>query len=340
MADESPGTAPPAPDPQAILDRMTDAFFALDEDWRLTYVNEQARPILCAAMGRDRSQVAPGDLLGLHLWEEIPEAVDTPFYEHYTRAMDTGEAQTFEAYFAPIETWFEVRAYPSETGVSVYFKDVTDRRTTREELERQNEQLGEFASIVSHDLRNPLNVLASSLTLAAETGEDEHFRRCERAVDRIERLIDDLLELARAGEQLTETEPVPLGEVVETCWEPVATAEATLAVDTDRVLEADTDRLRQLLENLLRNAVEHGGDDVTITVGDRPGGFYVADDGPGIPEADREEVFEAGHSTADDGTGFGLHIVQRVVEAHGWDVSISESVDGGARFAVTGVETA
>ena len=339
MSDESP-RSPPSPDPQAILDRMTDAFFALDDSWQLTYVNEQAHPILCAAMSLDRTDLDRSDLVGRHLWESIPEAVDTPFYEHYTRAMETGEAVTFEAYFAPIETWFEVRAYPSESGLSVYFRDVTERRTTRERLERQNERLEEFASIVSHDLRNPLTVLESSLELAAETGDEDHFQRCERAVDRMERLIDDLLSLARVDDRVEDLEPVDLADVTRGCWEPVASTGATLEVETDRTIEADPDRLRQLLENCFRNAVEHGGESVTVTVGDLSEGFYVADDGPGIPEADRDEVFEAGHSTAQDGTGFGLYIVQQVARAHDWTVTVTESEVGGARFEVTGVDTA
>ena len=116
-----------------IHERMDDAVFALDDDWRLTYVNEQARPILAAAMGRDRDVEG---LEGFHLWEEIPEAVDTPFYDRYHEAMGTQETVTFEAYFEPLETWFDVRAYPSETGLSVYFKDVTERKARERELER------------------------------------------------------------------------------------------------------------------------------------------------------------------------------------------------------------
>jgi signal transduction histidine kinase len=94
-----------------------------------------------------------------------------------------------------------------------------------------------------------------------------------------------------------------------------------------------------VFENLFRNAVEHAGDDVTITVGTLDGGFYVDDDGPGIPEDERDRVFEAGYSTGEAGTGFGLSIVRDVVEAHGWDIRVVEGADGGARFEITGVET-
>ena len=116
----------------------------------------------------------------------------------------------------------------------------------------------------------------------------------------------------------------------------VETDDATLVADTDRLVRADRSRLRQLLENCIRNAVEHGGP--AVTVDDLDDGFAVEDDGPGIPAAERDRVFEAGYSSAPGGTGLGLPIVQRVAEAHGWEVAVGESDDGGARFGVTGVE--
>jgi len=154
----------------------------------------------------------------------------------------------------------------------------------------------------------------------------------------MDELINDLLTFAREGETATDTEPLGLAPLVESCWRNVETAETDLVVESDRTVRADRSRVQQLIENLFRNAVEHGGD--VVTVGDLADGFYVADDGPGIPEADREAVFEAGHSTTHDGTGFGLAIVGQVAEAHGWDVTVTESADGGARFEVTCVEFA
>jgi signal transduction histidine kinase len=117
----------------------------------------------------------------------------------------------------------------------------------------------------------------------------------------------------------------------------VDTGRATLEIDTSRGVEADQSRLRQLLENLCHNAVEHGGEDVTVSVGTVDDGFYVADTVPGIPESDRKKVFESGYSTGEDGTGFGLRIVEEVVDAHGWDIRVTDSDQGGARFEITGV---
>ncbi|MFC6988997.1 sensor histidine kinase [Haloplanus sp. GCM10025708] len=143
--------------------------------------------------------------------------------------------------------------------------------------------------------------------------------------------------LAREGVHVGEFESVDLGKLIKNCWQTVPTAEATLVTDTDREIQADSSRLEQLVENLIRNAVEHGGNDVTITIGDIDDGFYVADDGPGIPEDEREQVFESGYSTAKEGSGFGLSIVKEIVDAHRWNIRVVESETGGARFEITDV---
>ena len=223
-------------------------------------------------------------------------------------------------------------------GYGIY-ADVTDRKERIRELERQNERLEEFASIVSHDLRNPLNVAMARLELARDTCDSPHLVDIADAHDRMEWLIDDLLTLARQGETVREMNEVSLGTLVEDCWAGVETAGTTLDVETDATIRADRGRLQQAIENLVRNAVEHGGSDVTVRVGalaDRAG-FYVADDGQGIPEDTDDSVFESGYSTADDGTGLGLAIVREIVEAHGWEIGVSDSESGGARFEITGV---
>jgi len=227
-------------------------------------------------------------------------------------------------------------------GTLALYLDVRERR----ELERQKERLEEFASIVSHDLRNPLNVARNRVELARRDGDLSHLDHVIRSHDRMEALIDDLLTLARSGDVIDDREPVDLATLIERCWADLETADATLVVEADRRIRADRSRLRQLVENLLRNAVAHGSTDdgdadadgVTVTIGDCSDGFYVADDGPGVPPDDRDDVFEVGYSTADTGTGFGLRIVQQVAEAHGWTIRLTESAAGGARFEISGVE--
>jgi len=222
-------------------------------------------------------------------------------------------------------------------------------RAEREaELRRQNERLDRFTSVVSHDLRNPLSVAKGYLDLARESGDADDFDRVESAHERMSDLTEDLLALARGGTAVEDATELDPGTVARDAWDHVDTGDASLTVADDLpTLHGDRSRLTQLFENLFRNAVEHaasGSDDaVSVTVGplsDRPG-FYVADDGPGIPEDRRESVFDHGVSFDDEGgTGFGLSIVADITRAHGWAVSATEGVAGGARFEFeTGVLT-
>ena len=213
-------------------------------------------------------------------------------------------------------------------------------RARERELTEQNDRLEEFASIVSHDLRNPLTVAEGRTELAAMECDSEQLEHVERAHERMRTLIDDLLTLAREGEAVTGVEPVALPALVEGCWANVETGGATLVTDTERTVRADENRLKQLFENLMRNAIEHGGEGVTVTVGELDDGFFIGDDGPGIPEDERERIFDAGYSTREDGTGFGLSIVRRIVEAHDWEIRVTDGAEGGTRFEVTAVEFA
>jgi PAS domain S-box-containing protein len=264
-----------------------------------------------------------------------------------------GEPQVFDWYAERKDGtrfWVEVSMRHATVDgrplILVIVRDVTDRKERERRLQRQNARLEEFASVVSHDLRSPLQVAAGRLDLAREECETEHHDVIERAHERMERIIDDVLWLAQEGQEIGSTTPVPLDEVIQRAWTIVAdradTAELTYADGRDAlpVVVADRDRLRQLVENLFRNALDHAGPEVTVTVGVLEGGFYVADDGPGIPADEREDVFDAGYSTTEDGTGFGLHIVEQVAEAHGWTVRVADGSEGGTRFEFTGVEFA
>ncbi len=212
-----------------------------------------------------------------------------------------------------------------------------NRRTTAD----QDERLERFASLVSHDLRNPLNVAMGRLQLVAEECDSEHVEPIENSLERMEALIADSLALARGGRRVTDPEPTSLRDVATSAWATVDADAATLAVDDDPgVVQADGDRLRQAFEQLFENAVDHGGPDVTVRVGRRDDGdgFYVADDGPGIDEDVRDDVFDDGFSTDTDGTGFGLPIVEAIAGAHGWRVELATESAGGARFDVRDVD--
>ncbi|WP_103019231.1 PAS domain-containing protein [Salinibacter altiplanensis] len=215
-----------------------------------------------------------------------------------------------------------------------------EHRRATERLERQNERLDNFAGLVAHDLRNPLNVAKGRLELVDDTEDLSHLPAIDRALMRMDAIIEDLLAITWGSQRLDpdNLEDCDLGRLATLCWERVDMPEAHLALDAAPRVHADENRLQRLLENLFRNAIEHGGDGVTLRVGALDDGFFVEDDGPGIPPDQREQVLKAGYSSNEEGTGLGLSIVKTIVDAHGWSLSLTEGREGGARFNITGAD--
>jgi PAS domain S-box-containing protein len=339
-----------------IVETSNDPVYVLDRAGRFEFVDDA----FVAATGYERDEI-----VGEHV-SELLDDEDVLEGEEVIRALLTSDVDR-DVLECEVETnygtsrWCEIdiALLDGDEGIDGtvgIVRDVTERMERERELERQTERLEEFASVVAHDLRNPLTVAIGHTEVLQDEYDDEFLDRVAEAHERMEQLIDDLLALAREGRAVDETEPVDIERVARDAWGTVATGDADLVVDAEATVLADADRLRTLFENLVKNAVEHGstspdsqarqdavergGADVTVTVADLPddSGFAVADDGAGIPEGEREAVFDRGYSTDDDGTGFGLAIVEGIAEAHGWTVTVEESAAGGARFAVTGVE--
>ncbi len=235
-------------------------------------------------------------------------------------------------------------------GYGLVVRDVTETRRQIRDLERQSTQLERFASTLSHDLRNPLSVADGYAELAIETGDTDHLARTVEAHDRMAQIIDDVLTLAREGRTIDEPERVDLTRVFRDAWTSTETPRATMEIDprAEVTVYADPTRLRNVFENLIRNAVEHGAADGrsgsgappegTIRLGRHPDGFFVEDDGPGVPPDERERVFEYEYTTRGDGTGLGLAIVDAIAQAHGWRVTMTEGDAGGARVVFAGVD--
>ena len=312
-------------------------------DGRFRYVN----PNYADLLGRPQES-----LLGTPVWEVNP-AVDPDQFEQYWESFGVGETRRSETLHrrqdgteVPVETHTTAITVGDRLYHVGTITDISDRLADRDALERQNERLEQFASAISHDLRNPLDVAMGRTTVLREEDDTEHLQAISGALDRMDELITDVLTLAREGGQIENPEVLPLEQVVRTAWETAGTAGATLSVGELGDIEADSSRLQRLFENLFRNSLEHGRVDdgaITITV-DRFGsemssdGFFVADDGVGFGETDPEAVFDQGFTTSETGTGFGLAIVQSVAEAHGWTVRARPSEQGGARIDVLGVE--
>ncbi len=292
-------------DAEAVLGRHVRMLFADDE-------------------GEADSDSLPDDLFA----EPREESVE---FEHWHRCAD---GSVFWGTLTLSPLWeSEFRGYAAIS------QDTTTTKEYERMLERQNDRLKEFTDILAHDLRNPLNVIEGNLALYKETGKEEHLDAVGETTDRMARLVDDLLRVARQGDIVTDPEPTDIGDVVDAAWQGIdLDADATLGYDTVRSVSSDPERLRELFENLFRNSVDHGGDDVTVRVGPLDTGFFVEDDGPGIPDDDKAEVFDHGFTTREDGHGYGLSVVRTIVNAHGWDIVAVDAASGGARFEVTGID--
>jgi PAS domain S-box-containing protein len=337
---------------EALFERSPDMVDIHDEAGSIVDANRA----MTDALGYDREEIVGMDVWevdaeldpeeGVRLWEGLE--VDETVRLETTFARADGSTFPAEVHVRRIDVQGEDRFLASS-------RDISERKAYERRIERENERLDEFANIVSHDLRNPLNVLSGYLRLARETGTDSYFDRCERALDEMERLIEDVLALAKQGEAVGSFDPVNLGDLAagysddafgsadgedpfgdDAAGGDEPDAPVEVVVEADGEICADPGRVRQLLGNLYRNAAEHGGQ--RVVVGDLPDGFYVEDDGPGIDADERDRVFESGYTTSETGTGFGLSIVQRIAEAHGWEVAVTEGERGGARFEFTGLD--
>ncbi|WP_435551350.1 histidine kinase N-terminal 7TM domain-containing protein [Natrinema sp. CGMCC1.2065] len=339
-----------------VVDTVSDAIFVIDERDRVIDANPVGRSLLSAY---DASPI--GKSIG-SLFADAPKLLES--YRDLTATVES-DGRELEV----DGTYYDVSVTPIDDdrdryiGWLVIVRDITERKRNEVRLRRQNERLERFADVVSHDLRNPLNVADGYLDLARERDDPEpYLDEVDESLDRMEAIIEDVLALARHGADVTDPEPVSIADLAETAWETVDTGGATLRVASDATVLADGDRVTRLFENLFRNAVEHGSttptsnaqqdavehgstspDSLTVEVGaidatedDGETGFYVADDGRGLP--DGADVFEDGYTTNADGTGFGLSIVRGIAAAHGWTATATESEAGGARFEFTGVE--
>jgi len=311
---------------ETIIQAVGDPVYTLDANGRFTFINDA----MVRRFGYDAEE-----LVGEHVATLLDDETVVRSREHIAQLLANDDRQSAKFEISPAtKNGEEIPSEEGFRGTAGVVRDITDRKQREERLEQ-------FTSVVSHDLRGPLSSLSARAELARETGEEEHFDEIDRSVERMERLIDDLLTLARHGDVVGETERVSLASLANRAWSSLETGTAELSIDAEQQLEADPERLQERLENLFRNSFQHAahpdaGPSVRVRVGaldDEPG-FYVADDGPGIDPDHSEEVFEHGYTTSEDGTGFGLSIVERIVTAHDWRISVTDSRRGGARFEV------
>jgi PAS domain S-box-containing protein len=323
---------------RTMLDSVEDVIYMTDANRQFTWINTAAEDLL----GYDRETLLGQSVLAFLNDEQVERAKQNV---EYLLSAETPDVLTFEMDVArkdgttfPAETRATLLPGEGFTGTVGTIRDVSQRKERERELRRTNDRLETFANTISHDLRNPLTIALTRYELAEEECDSEHLQAIGTALERMDVLVDDLYALALHGQQAMDVEAIDLAAIAEAAWQTIPTAQAELRVEDTAKIEADPSRLQQALENLFNNAVEHADSPVTVRVGElEEAGFYVADDGPGIPSETRDQVFDAGYTTNADGTGLGLNIVDEIARAHDWEVAVTDVEDGGARFEIAGV---
>lgn len=330
---------------RTIVEAAGDPMYVLDMSGRFRYVNDA----MVDLTGYDRGQLLGSD--GQLVMTEADYQTGTELIRSLLRSdRDSGtfEMDLLKADGTAIPTENHVAlVYDEETGngdevkaTAGVIRDVSAQNRRLEALREHNRRLEELAGFISHDLQNPITTARGYLDLVTDEVDRPEHEKITQALTRMDNLVDDLLVMTRAGQRVTDPDSLALSDLAKQAWADVETETAVLELTDDRSLQGDRSRIRRLLTNLFANAVEHGEDAVTIEVGATEDGFYVADDGPGIPPERRDEVFEYGYTTRPSGSGFGLAIVKAVAQAHRWELSLTESDDGGARFEFSGVNHA
>ncbi|WP_435066824.1 two-component system sensor histidine kinase NtrB [Haloplanus sp. C73] len=325
---------------RTLVENASEGMLTIDEQSNIVYANPAIEDIL---------GYTPDELIGSSKMKIIPERLRAVHAAALDSYVETGERNIdWDGIELPalhkdgheVPTLISLREH--EHGGERYFtgiiRDITERRRQETQLRDQKDRLNDFADILTHDIRNPLSVAQGYTEIAQETHDSPELERVAESLARIDTLVDDILELSKEGQSIGDTEVLAIEESVREAWNSVETQHAQLRVEDELgSVRADKSRFQELLENLFRNAIEHGGDAVTVRVGCLSGdsGLYIADTGPGIPDAVRSEVFEHGYSTTREGTGYGLSIVHQIVTGHGWDIDITESAEGGTCFEIT-----
>lgn len=325
---------------QTQFDTLPDIFYVVDTDEAFIQYNDRLLEV---------TGYTAAELESMSALELVPAAERDQFRRDHQRLLGSNDIVRTESWLVgkdgdhiPYE--FRRRRLTDRNGEIIGFagigRDISDRKEYERQLEQHVDRLNEFGSVLTHDLRNPLNVATGRLDALADDIDgqgDDHVAAINRSLRRIETIIDDVLEITRTGLPVTDPEPTNLDELVKETWTDLETGatHAELTVDDLPTAMADPSLLQRLLMNLFRNAIEHSESSVTVQVGKMAEGFFIADNGPGILAEDRETVFDWKYTTKESGSGIGLKSVQQIVDAHGWEISVPDGMDGGARFEIT-----
>ena len=343
-----------------ILESIGDGFFAVDKNWVVTYWNYHAEKML----GKYKKE-----MIGHPLWKIFSDSIDSISYKKYHEAVATNTVINFEDYYPALNKWYEISAYPSDSGLSVYFKDITERKISEtrlnelnERLQKQakklatsNEELERYAYVTSHDLQEPLRMVTNFLQLLQKKYDNQLDETAQKyinfAVDgasRMKTLILDLLEFSRISSFVEDHSIINLNDVLTKTRQALraATDESQAFINVPFLPQVcgNESQLIQLFQNLISNAIKYKNNanpviDIGFTETEDAWQFYVQDNGIGIDPKFFEKIFiifQRLHNRKEyEGTGIGLAICKKIVELHGGKIWIESSKEGGSKFYFT-----
>lgn len=333
-----------------ILENTTDGFFAVDYEWKFTYLNPEAEMLL----GRARD-----DLLGQTIWETFPALAGSDFAINFRKVVAEQISLEFEASDPGEQTWFEMHAYPSGGGASVFFRDITERKRMEEErlTTSKLESLGTLAGGIAHDLNNILTVISGNIGLAqieapSDAGNLLSFlAKAGQAAQHAAHLSSQLLTFSKGGAPLKTVVSISelLGHASEfSLYGSNLRAEMIVPADLWKA-EVDPKQIEQVINALLLNAREampHGGtiqvraDNIDIKETEDailPAGRYlkiaISDHGPGILDDLATKIFDPYFTTKATASGLGLSISYSIVKKHGGLLHLETTSPEGSTFA-------
>lgn len=347
---------------RTTLDSLTDSFMTLDRQWRVTYAN----PTALATVGLEADH-----LIGQVFWSVFPQTQGSVFEAHYRQTMDHGLERRFEAFYAPMDRWFRIAAFPSEQGIALSFTDITAQHAAHErllrlneelearvqerteQLRRTNDELAGFTHALAHELREPLAGIAGFSRAVEERlpppqdRKTQHFlSRIRAGVTRMEGLVDALLELARVGRADLEPRTVNLTALAECSAEALRATEpgreARVAVQQGLQADGDARLLRTLVDNLLAAVwkAAAGHERTAIAVGRADDGSFFVRCEAATPDLSLppDLAMKGALQTADGDVGgdaIALACARRVVARHGGRIWTDAGTHGGPAFCFT-----
>lgn len=323
----------------SLLNRAPAVIAVLDENMGLKFIEVHGE-----AVDLDAEQVNNSNDLLEKIHPEDRESV----YDDFKKSVQKPNKLVKSEFRAKTRNgeweWFEsltqnLIGYDNIDGIYCLIRNIEERKQREEDYIEQRDRLDRVVSVMSHDLRNLLNVASARVKMINEKYDDQNIEPLVSSLGRMEELVNDSLDLANHIDERDRNDKIDLMSVVNNVEKNIVGNKAEVICECNVSITANESRFINLIENIICNSVEHNNnDDLRIRVGCMEDGFYIEDNGSGIPESERKKIFNIGHSGSNS-TGLGLKIVHDVVDAHNWNISLKESKDGGARFEITGIDT-